>query len=469
MGRRSLALESQQLSKNTERLGTDPLFKLLFRLSLPSVISMIAVSLYNLVNTFWVARLGFQAVAAITSVMPLFIFCVAIGVGTGVGVNALASRQFGERDVDGANRVAGQTAFLSVFLGLAVLLVTNLFPRQILLLTGATPDVMDLGVAYLRVFGWGMPFFFFSIMMRNVFQASGDAIRPMVFSVTAQVINAGLDPLFIFGIGFFPRMGIAGAALGSVIASSVSASLAIWYGLSRRSAYSIRFRHIVPHPATILGIYRVGLPSAMMDMSESVVFALFNHVLAGFGSMALAAVGIAGRISDLAFMPIIGTAHGLLPIVGFSLGAKLWPRLWGAVRQAAFGLMLVMAVATLFLEVFTSQLIGLFTKDSELIAIAVPGMRIFLSTLILVGPTVVFITTFQGLSKAKDAFLLSLARQTLVFVPALFILPHFLGLTGAWIALPLSDITAVTLSGLWMVREYRVQKRNPAWALPQAG
>ncbi len=430
---------------------------------------MIAVSLYNLVNTFWVARLGFQAVAAITSVMPLFIFCVAIGVGTGVGVNALASRQFGERDVDGANRVAGQTAFLSIFLGLAVLLVTNLFPRQILLLTGATPDVMDLGIAYLRVFGCGMPFFFFSIMTRNVFQASGDAIRPMIFSVTAQIINAALDPLFIFGLGFFPRMGIAGAALGSVIASFVSASLAVWYGLSKRSAYRIRLRHAMPHPSTILGIYRVGLPSAMMDMSESVVFALFNHVLAGFGSMALAAVGIAGRISDLAFMPIIGTAHGLLPIVGFSLGAKLWSRLWEAVRQASFALMLLMAVATLFLEIFTSQLIGLFTKDAELISIAVPGMRIFLSTLILVGPTVVFITTFQALSKARDAFLLSLARQSLVFVPALFILPRFLGLTGAWISLPLSDITAVTLSGLWMLREYRAQKKNPAWALPQAG
>ncbi len=430
---------------------------------------MIAVSLYNLVNTFWVARLGYQAVAAITAVMPFFIFCIAVGVGTGVGVNALASRRFGERNVEDANRVAGQTASLSLILGLAALLVTNIFPRQILFLTGATPDVMDLGVDYLRVFGCGMPFFFFSIMTRNVFQASGDAIRPMIFSVTAQVINAGLDPLFIFGLGFFPRMGIAGAALGSVIASSVSAGLAVWYIMSSRSAYRIRLRHAMPHPSTITGIYRIGLPSAMMDMSESIVFALFNHVLAGFGSMALAAVGIAGRISDLAFMPILGTAHGLLPIVGFSLGAKLWSRLWGAVRQASLSLMLLMAVATVLLEVFTSQLIGIFTKDAELIAIAVPGMRIFLSTMVLIGPTVVFITTFQGLSKAKDAFLLSLARQSLVFIPALFILSRMFGLTGAWISLPLSDITAATICGLWILREYRLQKKNPAWAVPQAG
>jgi putative MATE family efflux protein len=430
---------------------------------------MIAVSLYNLVNTFWVARLGYQAVAAVTVVAPFFIFCIAIGVGTGVGVNALASRRFGEGNVEEANRVAGQTVFLSLLLGIAFLLITNLIPRQILLLTGATPDVLDLGEAYLRVFGFGMPFFFFTIMTRNVFQASGDAIRPMVFSVSAQIINAALDPLFIFGLAFFPRMGIAGAALGTVIANCVSAGLAAWYIMSRRSAYRMRLRHMLPHTTTILGIYRVGLPSAMMDMTESVVFALFNHVLAGFGSVALAAVGIAGRISDLAFMPVIGTAHGLLPIVGFSLGAKLWSRLWGAVRQASIGLMVLMAAATVFLEIFTSQLISLFTRDPELIAIAVPGMRIFLSTLVLVGPTVVFITTFQGLSKAKEALLLSLARQSLVFIPALFLLPRLLGITGVWISLPLSDITAVTVSGLWMLREYRLQKKAPDWASPQSG
>ena len=430
---------------------------------------MLAISLYNLVNTFWVARLGYQAVAAVTVVMPFFIFCIAIGVGTGVGVNALASRRFGEKNAEGANQVAGQTVFLSILLGIIFLLVTNLFPRQILRLAGATADVMDLGEDYLRVFGLGMPLFFFTIMTRNVFQASGDAIRPMIFSLTAQVINAVLDPLFIFGLAFFPRMGVGGAALGTVIANAANAGLAVWYVMSSRSAYRIRFHHTLPHPANILGIYRVGLPSAMIEMTESIIFALFNHVVAGFGSVALAAVGIAGRISDLAFMPVIGTAHGLLPIVGFSLGAKLWSRLWGAVRQALVGLVIFMAIATALLEVFTRPLVTIFTRDPELVAITVPGMRIFLSTLTLVGPAVVFITTFQGLSKAKEAMLLSLARQCLVFVPAVFILPRFLGIYGVWLSLPISDIAAVTISGLWILHEYRLQKKDPAWAVPQAG
>ena len=438
------------------------------RLSLPGIASMVAISLYNLVDTFWVARLGYQAIAAITVVMPFFILCIAVGVGTGVGVNALASRQFGERDIESANQVAGQTYFLSLVIGTVFLVLTNFFPRQILLLTGATPDVLDFGQAYLRVFGLGMPLMFFSIITRNVFQASGDAVRPMYFTIIAQVVNVVLDPFLIFGWGFFPEMGIAGAALATVLANAINAGLAIFYIMSRRTPYTIEKRHFVPAPKAIVGIYRVGLPSMFMEITESIIFALFNHVVAGFGSVALAAVGIAGRISDLAFMPIIGTGHALLPIVGFSLGARLWARLWQAVRQASLYLVAFMAVATIILEIFTRQFVEVFSHDPELISIAVPGMRIFLSTLILIGPTIMFITTFQGLSKGKDAMILSLARQLIFFVPALYGLTHFMGIYGVWVSMPLSDIAGALVSGFWILREYRVQKKNPAWAAPQA-
>jgi putative MATE family efflux protein len=401
--------------------------------------------------------------------MPFFIFCIAIGDGTGVGANALASRRFGERNIDSANRVAGQTFFLALLLGAVLLLATNLFPRQILMLSGATPDVLEFGEAYLRVLGWGMPFLFFSMIARNVFQASGDAIRPMIFTITAQVVNAVLDPFFIFGWSFFPEMGIAGAALATVIANGVSAVLSVWYIMSPRTVYRIRLHHSLPHLPTIFGIYRIGLPSILMSMTESVVFALFNRVIAGFGSVALAAVGVAGRIADLAFMPIVGTAHGLLPVIGFCFGARLWPRLWRAVRLTTIAMAVLMAIATIALEIFAMQVVSLFSHDPELIAIAVPGMRIFLSTMVLIGPTIMFITTFQGLSKGKDAMFLSLARQFIFFVPALYGLTHFMGITGVWLSMPVSDILGTLTSGLWLLREYRRQKKGPAWAEAQTG
>lgn len=464
--RRTTLEQPVQLHQTTERLGTDPLGKLLFRLSLPSVISMVTISLYNLVDTFWVAKLGYQSVAALTVVMPFFVLCFAVGIGTGIGANALASRRFGERKIEEANQVVGQVFFLSLLIGIIFLLIMNIFPRTILTICGATSDIMELSRTYLTVLGWGIPFLLLQMVGRNIFHASGDPIRPMVFVILGQVCNVILDPLFIFGWGFFPKMGIAGAALATVIANVLSAGLAVYYIVANKTTYRLKPHHLVPNLPTIIDIYRVGLPSALMNITESVVFALFNNVVAAYGSLALAAMGIAGRISDLAFMSIEGVAHGLLPIVGFSLGAKLWSRLWGAVKLSSISLVIVMAVITLCLEIFTSPIVRLFNKDAALLQIAVPGLRIFVSSMVLIGPTIMFITAFQGLSKGKDAMILSLMRQFIFFVPLLYIIPRFMGLTGVWISLPLSDITGFIISGLWLLMEYRRQKKSGLWLEP---
>ena len=424
---------------------------------------MVAVSLYNLVNTFWVARLGYNAVAAIAVVMPLFILSIAVGIGTGIGVNALSSRKFGERDVDAPNRVTGQTFFLSISLGLLFAIIANLFPRQLIMLCGATPEIMDLSESYIRVLSLGMPAFLFGLVSRNIFHASGDTVRPMIYTLVAQLLNVVLDPFLIFGLWIFPELGITGAAVASVIASLAGSLFALWFILSGRTVYRIKWRHLLPDFKVIREIYRVGLPAFFMDGTESVIFALFNHVAANFGTVALAALGIAMRITDLAFMPIIGVANGLMPIVGFSLGAKLWQRLWAAVKTAAVGLCICLVGATVLLEIFVPQIVSLFTGDPELLAVAVPGMRIFCSSLPLIGPAIVCITTFQGLSKGTTAWLLALARQVIFFVPALFILSHFLGLKGVWLTMPVSDVLGTSVAVAWLLREYWVQKRSGLW------
>jgi Na+-driven multidrug efflux pump len=152
-----------------------------------------------------------------------------------------------------------------------------------------------------------------------------------------------------------------------------------------------------------------------------------------------------------------------LPIVGYSLGARLWIRLWGVVRLASLWLVALMAVVTLVMEIFTPQIVRAFNRDPALISVAVPGMRIFLSTIVIIAPTIVFIVTFQGLSKGKDVLALSLARQFIFFLPALYILPHFLGITGVWLSWPVSDLAGFITSGLWLWREYRKQKLSGLW------
>jgi putative MATE family efflux protein len=426
--------------------------------------SMVTLTLYNLIDTFWVSKLGHQAIAALTIVLPYHVLIIAIGIGIGVGIGALTSRRFGERNTEATNHAAGQIFSLAMFYGVIFLVAAAFFSEPILTVIGATPDIMEYAKQYLVILGFGTPFMFFLLMGGSLLRGSGDAVRPMVFTIIAQVANIILDPLLIFGLGPFPEMGIRGAALGTVIGQLIGAGLTFFYIVSGRSVYQIKLAHLKPNLSIQKDIYRVGFPSMIMLITESICFALFNSILSAFGSLALAAIGITIRISDLAFMPIFGVSQGLLPIVGFNFGARLWNRIWRAVKLASGGLALFMAAALLILEIFAPNLIGIFSNYPELIAIAVPAMRIVLSTLVIVGPTLLFVTTFQGLSKGKEALILSLIRQFVFFIPLLFILPRFWGMTGMWLALPVSDILGFIIASLWLVREYRLQQRSGTWS-----
>jgi Na+-driven multidrug efflux pump len=416
-----------ELHETTARLGTERLSKLLLRLSAPSIASMVTISLYHLADTFWLGQLSYQAIAAVTITFPFYIAAVAIGVGTGVGANALASRRFGERNIEATNQVAGQIFPLTAVFGLVFTIVSVLFARPVATLLGATPDIVAMTADYLVFLGWGMPFILFRLMSRNVFHAAGDAVKPMIFTIVGAVLNAILDPFFIFGWGPFPE------------------------------------HHPRPDLSIMAQIYRVGLPTILMEMTETIVFILFNRIVAGFGSITLAALGIGIRVIDLAFMPIMGVAHGLLPIVGFCLGARLWERLWSAVRLASLALVVLLGVATVFLEIFAPQVIAVFNNDPELLAIAVPGIRIIISTLIVIGPAIMVITTFQGLSKGWTAISLSLVRELVFFIPAILILPRFMGLNGVWLSLPIADVCGTAIAGFWLYREYQLQKRSGIW------
>ena len=424
---------------------------------------MVSITLYNLVDSFWVAKISTQALAALTASIPFFIFASAVGYGTGTGLNVLAARKFGEKDTETANHAAGQIFFLASVIGVIFMIPCVLLTKPILTLCGATPDILQAGADYLFAVGFFMPFFMFQIIARNMFQASGDAVRPMIFTFFGQMLNAVLDPMFIFGWGFIPKMGITGAGVATVISSACGAGLALYFIYSKRSTYKLELHHLKPDFRIIRQIYRIGLPAMIMQMTESFVFLLFNRAVSGFGSVALAAMGIAARISDLAFIPVVGVANGILPVIGFSYGAKLWKRLWSTVKIGAFWLAGLMAVVTVVLEIFTPQIVGFFNKDPELVKVAVPGMRIFLSTMVIIAPTIVFIITFQGLNKAKDVLVLSLARQFIFFLPALFILPHFFGIIGVWLSWPVSDISGFITSGIWLGYEYRRQKNSSLW------
>ncbi|MDP2729912.1 MAG: MATE family efflux transporter [Dehalococcoidales bacterium] len=438
--------------------------RLILSLSLPGMASMITLALYNIIDTFWVARLGHEAIAALTIILPWNILVIAIGVGSGIGISALTSRRFGEGNIEATNHAAGQVFPLSGLFGGIFLASAVFLPHPMLTFFGATQDIMDYASQYLRIIGFGVPFLLLSIMNNNLLRGSGDALRPMIFMIAGAVVNIILDPLLIFGIGPFPELGVQGAALATVIAQLISAGLNFSYIIARRSAYRIELHHLKPGLSILFDIYRVGFPSIIMQITESVTFILLNNVLSTFGSLAIAAAGLVIRVADLAFMPAFGVSQGLLPIVGFNFGAHLWKRVWVAVKLASGGLALFMAITMVVLEIFAPEIIGIFSDDPELITIAVPAMRIVMTSLFLIGPAILFVTTFQGLSKGKDALILSQTRQLVFLVPLLFLLPRIWGATGIWLSIPFSDALGFLVAGLWLFREYKMQQKAGNWS-----
>jgi putative MATE family efflux protein len=451
------------MEEYTGRLGYAPLGRLLLRLSLPSIAATVTLSLYNIVDTFWVAKLGHEAIAALTIVFPYQILFAAVGIGTGIGVAALVSRRFGENNPEATNHVAGQTFCLALFWGLLFMMVSVFGAETILTTFGATPDIMEYSTQYLSIIAFGAPQIIFALVVSSLIRGSGDAVKPMVIMITASVVNIILDPLMIMGVGPFPEMGVRGAALATVIAQSVGAGIALSFLLGRKTTYRIKITNLKPNMAILKDIYRVGAPSTILMITESLCFILFNTVVSAFGSVAIAAVGLVVRIADLAFMPVFGLSDGLLPIVGFNFGAGYFKRLWKAVKLASLSIMVLLGVGGLVIEGLAPQIVGIFSSDPELLAVTVPAMRIMLATMLLGGPSVMFVTTFQGLSQGTTALILSLVRQLIFFIPLLYLFRYLLGLTGVWLSMPASDLLSFMVSFAVVYRQYRRHRGSDKW------
>ena len=456
------------MKEYTTRLGDAPLGRLLIKLSLPGMASTIATSLYNIVNTIWVSRIGYEAIAALTVIFPYQILFYAIGGGTGIGIAALVSRRFGEKNPEATNHVAAQAFFLSAVWGLLFILVSVSFPDQFVRLLGATPDIINYSKQYLVITSFGAPLVIFEVVIASLLRGSGDAVKPMIIMISSTLINVGLDPFLIFGIGPFPELGVAGAALGTVIAQAFGASLGLYYLLAGKTAYHVKLAHLRPDWSIIKDIYRVGAPTAVFQVAESIVFLVMNTAVSIFGSVALAAVGIIIRVSDFAYMPIMGVSNGLLPVIGYCFGAGNYKRLWEAFKKATLGISALLLVITALIEIFTPQIIGIFAKDPALLATSITAMRISMISMVLIGANVLVTTTFQGLSRGMTALFLSLIKQFVVFIPLLYLGRYLWDLTGVWISWPIADSLSTVVSFAFIWREYRTHQKKELMQMKQS-
>lgn len=436
-------------------LGKEAIFPLILKMSWPSIVAMIAMSLYNFIDTFWLARLSSQALAALTVCFPIQMIFAAIGVGTGIGAGSFSARMFGAGKFLQAKQTAGQIFSLSFFFSLIMIIFVLLFHDAILTFFGASDEIMPLCRDYLVIIVFSSPFLFFSMMSNNLLRVEGRPLLSMYVVLVASISSAILDPFLIFGIGPFPRMGIKGAALAAVIAQFIACLFSIYFMQLKSSKYELKWEYLFPNISIINSIYSTGFPSIAANLIVSLVLVVYNHVLANFGSLAIAALGICFRVNSLATMVLFGIGFGLMPIVGFNDGARLYQRLKESVFVALKVSISFAAVSSIILEIFAPQIVGLFSNDPALLAIAIPALRIYVSVLILIAPIMMFINMFLGLGKGTLAMFLLFFRDSILLIPLLIILSSSFGLLGAWLALPLANLLAFFAVLFWAKKDLR--------------
>lgn len=438
----------------------EAILPLIIKMSWPSIIAMVAISLYNFIDTFWLAKLSSQALAALTICFPIQMIFAAIGIGTGIGAGSFSARMFGAGKFFKASQSAGQIFFLSLFFGILTIAIVLTFPDEILRFFGANAEIMPLCRDYLIIIVFSSPFLFFSMMSNNLLRAEGRPLLSMWVVLISSVLSALLDPLLIFGIGPFPETGIKGAALSAVISQFIASIFSVFFILLKSSKFELKFRHLIPDLMIIRSIYSTGLPSIIINLIASIILVLYNHILSDFGSHAIAALGICFRVNGLVTMILFGIGFGLMPIVGYSEGAKLYGRLKESVIVALKVSFLIALISMLLLEIYAKSIVGIFSNDQALVIIAAPALRIYVSALIFMAPTLIFINTFMGLGKGTIAMFLLFFRDVLLLIPLLIVLSSWLGLIGAWLALPVSSLIALIAILFWIEKEFRRFERQ---------
>jgi putative MATE family efflux protein len=451
----------QNAQEKSEFLGKENIRKLLFKLSTPAIIGMVVEALYNIVDTFFVGRAygaeSVQAIGGLSIAFPIQMIIMAFGIVLGTGGSSIISRALGERDPERAERTLGNVFSLNLVLSVLIAIPCLLFLESILKSFGATPGILPYARDYLEIIVAGGIVFVFGISVQSLVRAEGNARLAMNAMLLGAGLNILLDPVFIFGFG----MGVQGAAIATVLSQAVGSAWLLQYYLKGKGAVHFKSETLRLSPGVLKEIGAIGAGSFVMEASGSVMMIFVYNALSSYGGdVAIAVFGIAIKINSFIFLPLLGMAFGLQPIVGFNYGAKQFGRIVEAVKLSlvvttTFGLFGLIVVS-----LFPEQLLGLFSADPEYLAVGKSALVIMVLGLPLIGFNVVATIVFQALGQAKPSFLLSLSRQLLFLIPLVIILPRLYGLDGIWATFPLSDFLAFMLSGFLLFRVYRTFKER---------
>ena len=437
------------------KMGVMPIGRLLFTMSGPMMISMLIQALYNVVDSMFVSYISESALTAVSLAYPVQNLMIAVATGTGVGVNALLSRNLGEKNFVVANRTAGNAIFLGLISSVVFTILGIFGSRAFFAVQVTDPEVIALGRDYLffiMLFSVGC---FGQVLLSRLLQSTGKTFYSMVIQVVGAILNIILDPLFIFGLGPFPALGVKGAAIATVLSQLVGTAMGIYYNLKKNKEITFTRENIKPSAPIISRIYSVGVPSILLQTVASVLIFGLNQILVAFTETATAVYGVFFKLQGFAFLPIIGMNNGMVPIIAYNYGARKPERIIKTIRLAMTTALTIMIVAVIIFQFLPDKLLGIFQASDDMLAIGVPALRTLSWSFLFGGITIVLSSVFQALGRGIQSMLISIFRQLLIVLPLAYLLSKTGNLNLIWWAFPVSDVLALIFAGYLLMRTYR--------------
>ena len=437
------------------KMGVMPVKRLVLSMSLPMMVSMLVQALYNVVDSYFVAKVSEDALTAVGMAFPFQNLMISVAVGTGVGVNALLSRSLGAKDQQTANRSAENGVLLSALSALVFMAAAPLFAPPSFVAQKATPAIVQQGAAYLRICG-GLSFgLFLEVIFERLLQATGRTFYTMITQGVGAIINIIMDPVLIFGLGPFPRMGVAGAAAATVLGQIVAAILALAFNMTRNHDIQPTLKGFRPSGKIIGQIYSVGLPTIVLNSISSIMTFGMNLILISFTSTAVAVFNVYFKLQSFVFMPVFGLNNGLVPIVSYNYGARKKQRLMEAIRFGSALAVGIMLVGLVVIQLFPAPILSLFEASPDMLRIGVPALRIISLCFVFAGFNVICSSAFQALGNGVLSMVVSIIRQLVVLLPAAFLLSLTGNVNAVWLSFPIAEVASLLLCVLFLRHTYR--------------
>ena len=446
------------------KMGTMPENKLLLSMAVPMMISMLVQALYNIVDSIFVSRICEDALTAVSMAFPWQNIVIAIAVGFGVGINALLSRALGQKNAERVNQVAVNGLLLAGLSYLLVLVAGLIGIRAYMRTQTDIETIVNYGITYLNICilcSFGV---FVEITFERFLQATGRTVYSMITQLTGAITNIILDPILIFGLLGFPKLGIAGAAWATVIGQCVGAVVAVMLNHFKNPEVHLRLLHIRPNGRLMGEITAISIPSIIMSCISSLTCFVMNMILIAYSSTAVAVFGVYFKLQSFVFMPVFGLNNGMVPIIAYNYGAQKPERIHKTIRLGMAYAVAIMAVGLLVFQLIPKQLLLMFDASDAMLGIGVPALRIMSLAFVFAGVGIASSSACQAFGYSVYSMLISIARQIVVLIPAAYLLSLTGVLRSIWFAFPIAEIFSLILSLFFL----RTTLKKTGMALPKA-